>query len=293
MWPTDLSSPVSSMISRTSSSSSSSYRHASVNGLSVSLRPSLPCSSQAAASSVYNQPDQCSSAPSADSSSSLDSRADDILRRDLAALAQHVSPPRGTPTTSLTSISPTPLGAPHHSNASNQHHHAPHHNKARKRGRTSSSASSSLSLSNDILEKELKKHKHREIDAARRARETTAVSRLSQLITKVEESSILEAVAQTTSHCSSSSSSTSVITHQPSSSNSDKKDKLGILEVAADKLVELESLCSLLTKGLQSEKEKNTTLEALLRPPLHSSRRILRSSYRRQQQQQQLDRMAT
>jgi PAS domain-containing protein len=61
----------------------------------------------------------------------------------------------------------------------------------------------------------------------------------------------------------------------------DKKDKVGILEVAADKLVELESLCSQLQQGLQTEKEKTKQLEALLMAPQHHQqhhRRRLRSA---------------
>jgi hypothetical protein len=63
------------------------------------------------------------------------------------------------------------------------------------------------------------------------------------------------------------------------------------LEVAADKLVELESLCCQLQQGLQTEKEKTKQLEALLMAPQHHQRhnqsRRLRSSTQRQLQQQE------
>ena len=82
---------------------------------------------------------------------------------------------------------------------------------------------------------ELKKVRHREIDAARRAREGAAISRLHSLIAGP-----------------------SAVASAPGGGDekvTDKKDKVGILEVVGDRLMELERLCERL-KGEVMEKEE-------------------------------------
>ena len=319
-WPAN--SLASSLSTSTSSAFSSPQRASYINtpntnthnpshntsslGLYVSLPPPpLPSHSYHELNRSYlsEQQSYSSSSPASESSSSLsDATADNIFIGELPALDSSASDSHSptvltSPTSSpimLPSISTHPTISRSNSGSKRKRTRAATSTSTSTNNHQSTSSSPSLSSSDAVMDKEeLKKQKHREIDAARRARETAAVSRLQTLITQVEESAVIPEAQKTLTDTSSTSASTSraAITQQSSSSpppassaqKADKKDKVGILEVAADKLVELESLCSQLQQGLQTEKEKTKQLEALLMAPQrhqqqHKHHHRLRSS---------------
>ena len=105
----------------------------------------------------------------------------------------------------------------------------------------------------NLTPSEMKKAKHREIDAARRAREGAAVSRLHALIAgKTAANSASPAAAGPAVALGKEAAA--------AESEKDKKDKVGILEVVGDRIVELEKLCEKLKDELREEKDKNREL---------------------------------